>query len=81
MDRDRDTLYMDYSNILNIQTYIARDGASYLDALTVEAIHLHAVAFDLKGFVNIVVDDKTKEDFGDLIKHLEAALRENTNRK
>lgn len=74
MKRDKDTLYMDYSNIENIQSYI-RDGSSLIDALTIEAIHLHAVAFDLKGIVNIVVNGGN-DRYGDFIERLEAALRE-----
>lgn len=78
MDRDIDTLYMDYLDLMNIQTYITRDGMSYLDALTVAATHLHAVG--LSGIVNVVVNSGDNEKHGDLIKHLEATLREYNNK-
>ncbi|KAF6581631.1 MULTISPECIES: hypothetical protein [Paenibacillus] len=76
---DIETLGLDYDDLSKIDALIRRSGLSYFEALKVQAVHLDAIVWGLNGILNIEADDAAKERYGDLINHLENALRKNNN--
>ncbi len=74
---DKETLGLDGGDLFNIDALIRQSGLSYFEALNVEAVQLQAIVWNLNGILNIEADDTAKERYGDLINHLENALRKN----
>lgn len=74
------TLKLDLSDLQAIEQYF-NDDTTYMDAfqsLKIRSNLTYGGSIE-KGFVNIDADADVKERYGDLIKHLEDALRKHNS--